>query len=280
MAEAVASALPSGAGCSAWEVWPVPNQFRQNGADPGIGILNKYGLAPPNLATLNYNLNMNRGWNVAVDGRSGATIGATVAGAPNGMQYAYEGWVAHPGKRGIAGAPNLFTIDQYGVYSLQMTAWFVTLPGALAATVDHGLEWCTAGGGTLNDGQMLRLGTPGMGFRVHDTNAVEAIVRGVQAGAVARQTLLTAADGYLSSRWHNYEMRIVAANGPTEALAKWFIDGRLMFSTSWGGAITMPETNGLNEGLKAFTVTNGGNTTGFVISNMIYRVARDEVNLA
>lgn len=277
MAETATNQNSVGAGCDIWEVWPNPFGFRQNGADPGQQVYTRAGQLAINASTKSYNINSNFGWNANIAGRSGATIGATVAGAPNGLQYSFQGWRAHPAKRAVIGAPSLFRLDQYGAYSLSMIASFNNPAGALANTIDNGLEFTTAGAGVIDDGQCLRLGTPGVGFRCSGPNTVQAFSRGSQAGAVTIQDVTPA--GFIVGGWHHYEIRLLAAFGETEALCKWFLDGALVYSKSWDAVNSMPETNANWEGLGAQIVTNGGTVAGFTVHQAVYKAARDEINL-
>ncbi|MGH9884105.1 MAG: hypothetical protein ACREBE_01150, partial [bacterium] len=152
--------------------------------------------------------------------------------------------------------------------------------GALGAAVDNGLEVTTAGSVTLDDGQSLRLGTPGFGFRVFDTGSLEVFIRPQAGGAVQRQTIrTTAADGYEPGDWHSYEIRCLAANGPVEAIAKFFVDGVLAFSQSWGPGNVMPEINGNQSGFRCHVNTNGGSAVGFTVDQAVFKSARDELNL-
>ncbi|MGH9884111.1 MAG: hypothetical protein ACREBE_01180, partial [bacterium] len=172
MPEAISSQLSAGAGNYYGATWPPRDTYRINGTDPGGVIRDRLGATDPQGATLSYNVNGTRGYNANVNGRAGATIGATVAGAPNGIQWSFQPWVMTFARRGIgvtAVPPRLQGIDQFGAYSVMMIASFQNPAGALGAAVDNGLEVTTAGSVTLDDGQSLRLGTPGFGFRVFDT---------------------------------------------------------------------------------------------------------------
>lgn len=276
--------FPDGAGCDIWEIWPDPYGFRTNGANANLASFTKSGGAgTPGLGggfILTYNANANRGYNAALQGRAGATIGATVAGAPNGMQYSAQGWRSHFARRAIVGSKSLRAFDRLGAFSVSMIALFTNPAAALAANIDNGLQWNTAGNVTLDDGQSLRLGTPGIGIRCGGPQTIEVHTRGSQGGAVTF-TNVTPPAPFDVAKWNHYEIRIIAASGETEALAKWYINGNLVFQKSWDAANSMPETNANVAGLKVDIVSNGGLTNaGFTVHQAIYRGAINEANLS
>jgi hypothetical protein len=279
MAEAIASQLSGGAGRFVDSYWPIKNNFRTNGNTPSAAIIDRLDRQNSQSATLSNLGNMNAGFNINVLGRSGATIGAVAAGAPNGLQWTFQPWVIQTGLLGNANGPRI--TDQMGAWRVQMLAWFVNPAVTLGTAVDYGLELCTAGG-TFDDGSCLRLGTPGMGFRVYDTNKLEVFMRATQAGAVTRVDVATAATGYDPAQWHMYEIRIIAANGPTPGAAKFYLDGVLVLTLNWGmqgAAQIMPYSNNNTAGLKVFVVSSGGNAIGFDVDQVNFQAARDELNL-
>lgn len=279
MSEAIASQLSAGSGRMVDLTWPQRSILRQNGIGPGGAVWNRLDISNAQGAVNSYNLNQNTGWNANIKGRSGATIGATVPGAPNGVQTSFEPMVIQLAKRADPGAPNLAGLDQWGAYRVWMIAAFVNPAAALGAAVDNGLEVTCVGAVTINDGLILQKGTPGLGFRVYDTNKVELIMRPSQAGAVTRVDLLTAADGYDPTQWHMYEMRFIAARANIEAVCKFFIDGVLKATLTWGPGNIMPETNVNYAGFKTQLCSTGGSGVGFTVDYLGFQASRDELNL-
>jgi hypothetical protein len=261
--------------------WPPRGTFRVNGTNPGGVISDRLGQNDPQGALLSYNVNPNQGFNAnGFNGRAGATIGSTIGGAPNGMQLTFQPWVVIIGTRGAAGVPSMAGFDAFGAYSIEMLAAFVNPAAPLAATIDNGLELCTSGSIGIDDGCAFLKGNPGFGFRVSDVGTVQAFVRSQAAGAIVQQTLLTtAANGYVPSDWHSYKLVVVGAQGATEAVCKWFIDGILKFSRSWGAAAEMPIINVNTAGFRVNVGTNGGSALGFVVDQIVFRAAKDELNL-
>jgi len=281
MAESVATALPSGAGNILCSYWPTRGTFRVNGTNPAATITDRLGANDPQVAALSYNVNPNQGFNASgPNGRAGATIGSTVGGAPNGMQLTFQPWMCIIGTRGAVGAPSMAGLDAFGAYSLEMIAAFTNPAALLAATIDNGMAFCTSGSIGIDDGCPFLKGNPGFGFRVSDVGTVQAFVRAQAAGAIVQQTLLTtAANGYIPSDWHSYKLVVVGAQGSTEAVCKWSIDGQLRFTRSWGAAAEMPIVNANTAGFRANVGTNGGSALGFIVDQIVFRAARDELNL-
>lgn len=277
-----AVAGPPGAGRIIDMRWPDDQAFRQNGLAVSLAVKDRIAaVLDIQGAVATYSVNPNNGWNANINGRSGATIGSVNPNAPNGLQYSFHPMVAQIGRRGVGVAsppPNLAGSDQLLAYRAIMIASFVNPAGAIGAAVDNGLELCTAGGVTIDDGLICQKGTPGIGFRVHDTQSVEAIIRVTQAGALTRVPLLTAANNYQPGDWHAYEIRIIGAQGAAEAQAKWLIDGRVVHTRLWGVG-TMPETNANYSGFKVNIASTGGTQFGLTVSQLDWHASKSEDGL-
>lgn len=263
--------------------WPDDQQFRQNGLAVSLQCKDRLAaVVDVQGAVATYSVNPNNGWNANINGRSGATIGSVNPGAPNGLQYSFHPMVAHIARRGVGVAaipPNLLSIDQLGAYRAIMIASFVNPAGAIGAAVDNGLELCTAGGVTIDDGLILQKGTPGLAFRINNTNSVEAVIRATQAGALVNVPLLNGASGFNPGDWNAYEIRLIGAQGSREAQAKWFINGQLVLSRFWSGAATMPETNANYAGFKVNIASTGGTQFGFTAAQLDWHGSTTEAGL-
>lgn len=287
MPEAITSQLSGGAGRIIDSYWPPRDYWRPNGVTPGQFMWTRnLGSATSMQPSASFSVNPNNGFNANVNGRSGATFGATVAAVGNGYGLLFSNWTMHFARRGIGVTnppPNLRGLDPFGAMRIVMIASFANPAGPLGTAVDNGLEFCLAGIPVNDQGCILMLGTAGFGFRVYDTDKCEVIVRPVQAAAVTRIDVATAAQGYACSDWHAYEIRIIAAQGGQEAVAKFFIDGVLKLTLSWGPGNVMPETSLWSgtptAGMRAQIVSTGGFTSGLTVDGVYYHVAKDELNL-
>ncbi len=279
MPEAIASQLSAGAGRLIDLRWPGSPIFRKNSINVPAQIYNRAGVSV-DVANLQDLGNANFGWVADWVGRSGAFIGATAGAAPSGAQWVFQPMVVNAGLRALGtNPPNLAGLDQKGAYRVAMLASSIINTGALAANVDKGLELCCAGGATFDDGQLCRLGTPGIGFRFNALDRVEAVIRGVQAGPLQRVDLTPT--NYFSTDWHYYELRVIGARGVTDAVAKWYIDGQQVFAQSWGPGNVMPETNAVGpvSGFKTFLPGNGGVGEGYLVEELDFHCSKDELNL-
>ncbi len=271
---------PIGAGRLVDKRWPPDELFRSAGTGVGGGVIDRLGATDPQVVSSAIT-NGHISWDANVDGQgwSGASVGGDIPNSPNGAKLMFQAMVANL-NLGLThrGTPAVLSgIDQLNAYRfIAEMAFFNTAP--LGANVDLGPELCTAGGGTFDDGGICLRGTPGIGFKYSDTNVINAVSRGVQAGTLTL-TPLAVPVGYDGRDLHAYELRILGAVGGTKAQAKWYIDGRLVLSRFWGGAITLPSVNGNIAGFKMFLETNGGNQCGFACKNVFWHGAADEANL-